>query len=258
MYKMVVSDFCGALINSDEAISVSTMLELDRIRKEGILFCITTSKSVKVVNDYNRDFPFIDYIVGFNGSYIFDIEKNEVVYDKPLPTTIVKKIYKLFSNKNLCFYTLDFCNYIGVYKDKDYSELLIDADSFINENKKGIYKISIHVDDLKEAKSLIKKIVSCEMKVDTYLVEEDNHFVVEITNLLNSKKKAIEKIVKRHKLKLKDVLAVCSSPSSCCLVESVGCGACVSNADKSVKKVANEITDSNEDKGLEHIIKKYF
>ena len=52
MYKMVVSDFCGTLINSEEAISVSTMLELDRIRKEGILFCITTSKSLKIVKEY--------------------------------------------------------------------------------------------------------------------------------------------------------------------------------------------------------------
>ena len=38
--KMVVSSFSKTLINSEEAISVSTMLELDRIRKEGILFCI--------------------------------------------------------------------------------------------------------------------------------------------------------------------------------------------------------------------------
>ena len=43
MYKMVVSDFCGTLINSEEAISVSTMLEIDRIRKSDILFCITPS-----------------------------------------------------------------------------------------------------------------------------------------------------------------------------------------------------------------------
>ena len=70
MYKMIVSDFSGTLINSDEAISVSTMLELDRVRKNGVIFCITTSKGIRVVKDYNRDFPFIDYIVAFNGSYI--------------------------------------------------------------------------------------------------------------------------------------------------------------------------------------------
>ena len=258
MYKMIVSDFCGTLINSEEAISLSTMLELDRIRKDGVLFCITTSKSVRIVKDYNRDFPFIDYIVAFNGSYIYDLNNEEVLYDKSISSGVVKKLYKMFSDKDLCFYTLDFCNYIGAYKDKDYSELLIDTASFIDENKKSIYKVSIHLSTLKEAKSIIKKIKDNEIKVDTYLIEEDNHFIVEITNSLNNKMKAIEKIAKKHKIKMKDVIAVCSSPSSCSLIEGVGCGCVVANADKSIKKMANEITDSNEEKGVERIIKKYF
>lgn len=257
MYKMIVSDFCGALINSDEAISVSTMLELDRIRKDGIIFCITTSKSVKIVNDYNKDFPFVDYIVAFNGSYIYDVNNDSVIYDRCISSANVKKIYKMFSGKDLCFYTLDFCNYIGRYKDKDYSELLIDAKNFIDENKMGIYKISIHVDCLKEAKSILKEI-DANVKVSTCLIEDDDHYIIEITNSSCDKKKAVEKITKIHRIKMNEVIAVCSSPSSCSLIESVGCGACVSNADKSVRKVANELTDSNENKGVEHIIRKYF
>lgn len=256
MYKMIVSDFCGTLIDSEEAISVSTMLELDRVRKDGIIFCITTSKSVRIVNDYNKDFPFVDYIVAFNGSYIYDVNNNCVIYDKCISNSNVKKIYKMFSDKNLCFYTLDYCNYIGAYKDKDYSELLIDGNNFIDENKKGIYKISIHVDCLKEAKSILKEL--SDVKICAYIVEDDDHYVIEITNSTIDKKKAVLKIAKIHSIKMDDVIAVCSSPSSCSLIESVGCGACVSNADKSVRKVANEITDSNENKGVESIIRKYF
>ena len=256
MYKMIVSDFCGTLIDSEEAISVSTMLELDRVRKDGIIFCITTSKSVRIVNDYNKDFPFVDYIVAFNGSYIYDVNNNCVIYDKCISNSNVKKIYKMFSDKNLCFYTLDYCNYIGAYKDKDYSELLIDANNFIEENKKGIYKISIHVDSLKEAKSILKEL--CGVKICAYIIEDDDHYVIEITNSTIDKKKAVLKIAKLCSIKMDDVIAVCSSPSSCSLIESVGCGACVSNADKSVRKVANEITDSNENKGVESIIRKYF
>lgn len=258
MYKMIVSDFCGTLIDSEEAISLSTMLELDRIRKNGILFCVTTSKSVRVVKDYNRDFPFIDYIVAFNGSYIYDVERCEVLYDKSLSSATIKKIYKMFNKNDLSFYTLDFCNYTGGYKEKDYSELLIDVSSFIEENKKGIYKINICFDSLKEAKAAVKKLNENDIRVTTYLIEEDDHFIVEITNSSNSKMKAVEKITKRHKIKMDDVIAICSSPSSCSLIESVGCGCCVANADKSVKKVANEITDSNEEKGVESVIRKYF
>lgn len=258
MYRMVVSDFYGTLIDSEEAISLSTMIELDRIRKAGVLFCITTSKSARVVIDYNKDFPFIDYVIAFNGSYIYDLVNDKVLYDKGLGVSVVKKIYKLFSDKDLCFYTLEHCNYTGVYKDKDFSEMLIDIPTFIEENRNGIYKISICLKSLKEAKDVIKIIKSAEIKVDTYLKEIKDFYIVEVTNSLNSKLDGVEKIIKKRKISLTDVLAVCSSASSFDLVKCVGHGCCVSNGSDKIKKVAKEITLSNEEKGVEKIIKKYF
>lgn len=58
MYKMIVSDFDGTLIDSDEAIPLSTMVEIDRIRKLGVKFVVATGRILKSVLDYNRDFPF--------------------------------------------------------------------------------------------------------------------------------------------------------------------------------------------------------
>lgn len=58
MYKLFVSDFDGTLINSEEAIPLSTMVEIDRIRKLGVKFCIATGRILKSILDYNRDFPF--------------------------------------------------------------------------------------------------------------------------------------------------------------------------------------------------------
>ena len=258
MYKMIVSDFEEALINSEEAISLSTMIELDRIRKKGVIFTITTSKSARVVIDYNRDFPFIDYIVGFNGSYIYDVENKHVIYSKGLASTLLKKLYKLFSDKDLCFYTLDYCNYTGKYKDNDYSEMLIDVIPFIEENKNGIYKVSIYVDTLKEAKTILSKIEDNELNVCSYIKHENNIYMVEVTSVSCSKLLGIKKILKSNKIKLSDVLAICSSESSVDLINEVGLGICVSNACSVIKKKASEKTFSNEEKGVEAIIKKYF
>lgn len=258
MYKMVVSDFFGTLINSEEAIPLSTMIELDRIRKNSILFSITTSKSAKVVIDYNKDFPFIDYVVAFNGSYVYDLVNNKVIYDKGLGVTTVKKLYKLFSNKDLCFYTLDCCNYTGIYKDNDYSEMLIEVLPFIEENKNGIYKVKVCVKSLKEARDVVKKIEVNEVKVDSYIKKEYGIYIVEITNSINNKFLGIKKILRGNKIELEEVLAICSSESSLDLVKNVGCGICVSNANSKLRKLVREKTFSNEEKGVEHIIRKYF
>lgn len=258
MYKMVVSDFFGTLINSEEAISLSTMIELDRIRKEGVLFTITTSKSARLVVDYNKDFPFIDYIVTFNGGYVYDLNNNQVIYDKGLGVTVLRKLYKMFSDKDLCFYTLNYCNYTGKYKDKDYSEMLIDVLPFIEENKNGIYKLKICCCGLREAHEVKSKIEECGLKVVCYIKQDYGVYVVEVTNASNSKLLGIKKILRNNKISLDEVMAICSSSSSVELVSEVGLGISVRNAESGVKKCAKEETLSNEEKGVEVAIKKYF
>lgn len=257
MYKMVVSDFFGALINKEEAISLSTMLELDKMRKEGVLFCITTDHSARIVNDYNRDFPFIDYIVAFNGSYVYDVNKKKVLYNKRLSAVEFKKIYKLFSKKDMCFYTLDNCNYTGKYRDDDYSEMVIDIDDFIEEKKTAIYKVKIFFEDKKEANEAYK-LLKDNPKLSCYLGEENKVFVIEIYNSINSKLLGVEKILTKKKLSLQDVLVVCVASSSCSLAKQAGCSYVMANGDKDLRKIIKNVTGSNEEKGVEQVLKKYY
>ena len=57
--KMVVSSFSKTLINSEEAISYSTMVEIDRVRNNGIVFSIMTCESLRNVFDYNKMHEFL-------------------------------------------------------------------------------------------------------------------------------------------------------------------------------------------------------
>ena len=234
------------------------MIELDKIRNKGVLFCITTSKSARIVIDYDKDFPFIDYVVAFNGSYVVDLINNKVLLDKSLGIGIVKKIYKIFKDKDLCFYTLDNCNYTGDYCDKDFSKKINNIDGFFVENKKGIYKIKIIFDSSKWCKDAVKKLKELELKIDIYAKEENDKFIIEITNSMCSKLLGVETICKSKKINLEEVFAVCSSVSSLDLVKTVGYGCSVSNGFDKLKKCAKTVTCSNEENGVEKIIKEVF
>lgn len=258
MYKMVVSDFYGALINSEEAISLSTMIELDRIRKNGTIFSITTSKSARYVIEYNKDFPFIDFVIAFNGSYIYDLNREVVIFDKCLGVNTIKKIYKLCSNYDLCFYSLDFCNYTGEYCDKDFSRKVNDVELFIENNKKSIYKIKVVTNSKMESEEVVKLLKAAKVKAELFVKEDNGFYVIEITNDSYNKLFGIEKICKLNRIHLKDVLAISSSVSSVDVIKNCGYGCCVENASEEIKKIAKEITASNENNGVERIIKKYF
>ena len=101
MTRMVISSFYNTLINSEESIETSTMLEIDRIRSKNILFTIITNRHLKEILYYNRDFPFIDYVISLNGAHVYDITNNKCIIENPLDKNIVSKIKKLFPNNKI-------------------------------------------------------------------------------------------------------------------------------------------------------------
>ena len=77
MIKLVISSFYNTLIDSEEAIARTTISEIDRIRKKGIYFSVSTNGLNQEVLDYNKDFSFVDYIISLNGSCVYDVNKNK-------------------------------------------------------------------------------------------------------------------------------------------------------------------------------------
>ena len=104
MLKMVVSSFYNTLIDGEDAIPASTMLEIERIRKKGIIFSICTNRTYKEILDYNKDFPFVDYIISLNGTYVYDVEKGKCIFKKKITQTILNKIKSFIPDVQCIYY----------------------------------------------------------------------------------------------------------------------------------------------------------
>ena len=116
MYKMVVCDFYDTLINKEESIDIKTMLEIDRVRKNNVLFVVATSRLFRSIMDYNGSYMFCDYIMSYNGSYVYDCVKDKVVYQRKIPVSILKKIIKL-KHFDLAFLSLNE-TYMNIHYDR--------------------------------------------------------------------------------------------------------------------------------------------
>ena len=258
MYKMVVSSFNRTLINNEEAIPCSTMGEIDKLRRnKKVIFTIMTGDSFKTIIDYNRDFPFIDYIIAFNGGYVFDVLNEKVIFKKNIGVSIVKKVYTLFKDFNMCFYTSDLEAYWGNYKDNYYGVVINNFSDFISNYKSDIYKITVICDDMKQVKSILKLLGDYEVDVNTKIVENDNKFFVELYNKINDKFTGVKKISKLNKICLDDVLAIVCSDSDIDVAKNIGKSVAISNACSNIKKICGEETFSNDEKGVEEVLKKY-
>lgn len=223
MIRMVISSFYNTLIDKEEAIPMSTMLEIDKLRNKGILFSVCTNRDKDSVLYYNHDYPFIDYVIAYNGNYIYDVNKDKYLYKNPLNKSVVQEIEKLFKDNELNYYKED--------------------------NK--VYKIEIKVK--KNEFKLIDKLKNIDIKSSIFKYNKEYFIEITSSNITN----AVKYLSTKLKLSPTDIASVIGNLSEKELIDNIENTYVVSNSPKEVKKLTSKKTKSNNSKGVENIIKKY-
>lgn len=232
MKKMVINSFYNTLIDKEDAIPLSTMLEIERIRKNGNKFVVITNRSAEELAFYNRDFPFIDYIIAYNGNYVLDVENNKCLLDTKLREEDIELIKETYPNNNKMFYSLE----------KGYCEDILCND---------VYKIEVELKP-REVKK-VQLINNDYIKSSLFVLNKKTY--LEITSSKNNNCKAVELLMKLEEIKKEDVTAILGNDSEIDLLRYIKNSYVVSNA-KEIKKLATNKTKSNNAKGSENIIKK--
>lgn len=238
MYKMVVSKFEDALIDKEEVISASTVIEIDNIRRRGIPFVIFTEGCLNDILDYNIDFPFIDYIISYGGAYLYDVVDNRVIYKKNLTKKVISTIAYHFS-------------YYDIYGFTENEKILIDK---IGDQK--IYKLVIKYSNKGSLNDIERQLNELKLNIHFDIKKCGKSYLVEIISGYASKNVAVEKICDIKKIKLEEVVAIGVDDRDISLLKTVGCPVAMENGSSQVKKIAKIITKSNDDGGVKSILNK--
>ena len=229
MIRMVVSSFYNTLINYEEAIPTSTMLEIDRIRNNNVLFTVSTNGLYKEILEYNKDFPFVDYIISLNGSYIYDVINNKCIYKQKIAKLDIKKIYNSFKNYKINYYTEN--------------KILNNYNETLN---KDIYKIEIENYNDTNIEN-----INCNLSI----LENNNKKYLEIISNKCNSYIALEKINDINNIKDNEVLVITGNDSDIELCKNIKNSYIVENASINIKKIIKKKTQSNNNHGVEIVLK---
>lgn len=221
--RMVISSFYNTLIDKEEAVPFSTMSEIDKLRRNKILFSVLTNRSFKDVLYYNHDYQFIDYIISYNGNYIYDVLKEKCLYKKPLTKSIIKKVENIFNDKEIIY-----------FKEQDIT-----------------YKLEIKITS--KEKSLIDRLK--DLNISKSIFKYDNNYYIEV--MTNNTCEGIKELLKKLKINEKDTLSIIGNNSEIDLINNLDNVYVVSNASKELKDLTKNKTKSNNSKGVEQVIRKY-
>lgn len=227
MIKMVACSFYNTLIDKEDAIAMSTMLQIDKIRNKNIKFTILTNRSFNEVLYYNRDFPFIDYIISYNGNCILDVNNNKIIYKNYLDKKYIKEILNKYKDNKIYLYSEN--------------EVL---DKF-NYNNYDIYKIEI------ELKRKDLKNISSNLSVLKYR----NKYYLEIT--ATEDYSCLINLLRKLNINKDELLLIIGNDSEKLLIKDIPNTYIIGNSSKLLKDLTIKKTSSNNFKGVEKVIKKY-
>ena len=250
MNQLLVLDLDGTLLRNDKTVSDETVESLIEFKNRNNKILFATARpprdAYKYVPQKLRDNPIICY----NGACM--INRKEILYKKEMSKETVFSIIEISEKSGyhqICFEIND-----KLYSNFDTSEFFGKVSTEIVDltklDMKTVYKViicnktPISHDFLTILPDTCKGIVT------------DNGKLCQIMDQEVSKWNSIQSIIKKWNIKNEDIIAFGDDYNDLEMIERVGIGVAMGNAEKVVKDAADFITDTNMNEGISKYLKE--
>lgn len=288
MYKLVAIDLDGTLLNSYGAISQKNKDTIKKAKEKGAEIVIASGRPISSAKSYAEEAEINNYIICGNGSVLYDIQNEKILYDKFIDRQKALEIIKI-CEENSIFYCL-YTETLTISKSLNYNILF-----YNNENKKkpedkktnikiidniykyvkenvdiGILKITICDEDkiifggiirkLREIKDIdVLDVQHMARKVITMGTEErtvEYHYT-EITSRDVNKWNAVNQLAKILNINKNEIMAIGDNINDKEMIENAGLGIIMENSAPYMKQFADKIVSNNNEDGVAEALEQY-
>ena len=289
MYKLIVMDLDGTLLNSYGEVSQEDKEAIQEAMNRGIDVVLASGRVSDSVKNLSNELGIKNYFIAGNGTIVYDIKKDEIVYERFIERKKVLKIIKMCEENSIYYnlytenetiakslnYNILFYNYENSKKadDKKTKITLIDDIYEYVERNKDVNVAKITVCDsnkiifdriLEKIKKNVSGInilnVSHMASKIIYIGTEQKkleYYFTEVSKKDTNKWEAIKYILDKKQIKPEEVLAIGDNSNDKEMIENAGLGIVMKKSALEAKKIGDYITKSNNESGVAHAIKKY-
>ncbi|URZ03592.1 Cof-type HAD-IIB family hydrolase [Clostridium felsineum] len=269
-YKLICIDMDGTLLNSKRRISYETKEAIREAHLKGIDIVITTGRIYSNAAFYSELIGVKSPVIASNGAIIRG-KNDKIIYEKAISVDILLRITEICNKLQgrLAFHTKDsaICGSKIAY--------LVMCFVFFKSVMKGDSKIKYINNYNRYLESFGKddKIIKCEIvdisankiaalkeelkKIDDIELVCSSRYNIEITAKSASKGNAIKILSQQYGVKREEIIAIGDSENDLSMIEYGGVGVAMGNGVEKVKKIADYITDTNDNDGVAKVIRKF-
>lgn len=286
MYKLVVVDLDGTLLNQYGIVTEYTKEIIKKAKEKGVEVIIASGRPMDSIKTIAKEIQSEKYFISGNGAILYDIKNNQIIYENTLKKSKVLDIikiceensiyYNIYTENEIIAKTLKF-NVLyyhkeNLYKDeenKTHIKLVEDVYEYISKCDEKIIKITICDNDKMIFNSIMRKLKELE---DIEVLEVSHmsrkmirqgteeipieYFYTEISAKNVDKWEAIQVLVEKLDIKQKEIIAIGDNINDKKMIENAGIGVAMENSSPEVTKISNYITLKNDEDGVAEALKR--
>lgn len=287
MYKLIAIDLDGTLLNSYGQVSERNREALKKAQEKGIQIVLASGRSTNSVKNIANELGGNNYIICGNGSLVYDLQSDEIIYDKFIEKKKALQIIKICEensiyynvytenmviakslSNNVLFYHQENANKPDSRKTK--INLVENIYEYIqNIENENILKFTISdsssiifnsiIKKLREIKNIdVLDVAHMSRKIIKAGTEEVQmaYYYTEITSENVDKWNAIKWLAERLDIPNEEVIGIGDNVNDKLMIENSGLGVAMGNSAPYIKEIADRVVASNNDDGVAEIIEE--
>ena len=280
MYKLVAIDLDGTMLNQYGVVTQNTKEAIAKVQERGIEVIIASGRPIDSIKTIAKEIKSEKYFISGNGAIIYDIAKDEIIYENTLKKQKVLDIikiceensiyYNIYTEKEIIAKSLQ-CNVLYYHKengskaeeDKTHINIVENIYDYICNRDEKVVKITICDSNQFIFNSIMRKL----KEIDEIEVLEVSHmsrkmikqgtedvpieyFYTEISAQDVDKWKAIEFLKEKMNLQTEEIVTIGDNINDKNMIEKAGMGIAMGQSHPAVKEVANHVVAPNTEEGV--------
>lgn len=288
MYKLVAIDLDGTLLNSYGVVTEYTKQILRKISQKNVEIVLASGRPIDSIKTIANEIGGQNYFIAGNGALIYDLKKDEIIYEKYMSKEKVLEIikiceensisYNVYTEKTILAKTLQY-NVLYYHKEnlkkeenkKTKINIVDNIYEYIQniENEKFL-KITVCDNDKTIFNSIIRKLKTID-NIDILDVShmsrktirdgseefQIEYYYTEISSKNVDKWDAILYLIKKLNIEPKEVVAVGDNINDKKMIINSGLGIAMFGSTKQVTDYSDYITQSNNEDGVAKALEKF-
>ena len=287
MYKLIAIDLDGTMLNSYGLITENTKKILLKAKSKGIEIVIASGRNVNSIKNISQELNCINYFIAGNGAILYDMKKDETLYEKNLNKEKVLEIikiceensifYSVYTKKEIITKSLKY-NILYYYKENYKKEeekktkinVVPDIYEYVKENYDiGYMKIMIcdeskiifdsilrRIRELKDIEVLDVEHMSRKLIKEGTEEFELQYYYTEISSQNVDKWYALNKLIQNLQIFPEEVIAIGDNINDQKMIENAGLGIAMGQSTPVIKENSDYVTDDNNSEGVANAIEK--